>query len=142
MSRRNTEVTLQVDHAAPETESDADHSVDPCELVEVIDRVSGKWSIGILVATAQGPIRFTELERTVKGISRRMLTLTLRHLERDGLIERTVYPTVPPKVEYSLTPISRDLYSTLAALTEWADRNRACIAEARAAYDERQAAAQ
>lgn len=135
MSRRNTEVTLQVESNAPQREGDADHSLDPCTLSEVIDRVSGKWSIGILVAAADGPIRFTELERTVRGISRRMLTLTLRQLERDGLIERTVYPTVPPKVEYSLTGIARELYTHLTGLTTWAERHRTTIAAARVAYD-------
>ena len=72
-----------------------------CPVSEVLDRVSGKWSIGILVAVAQGPVRFTELERSITGISRRMLTLKLRKLERDGLLIRTVHPVVPPKVEYT-----------------------------------------
>lgn len=67
----------------------------------------------ILVAAAHGPIRFTELERSIEGISRRMLTLTLRNLERDGLVTRTVHPTVPPKVEYELTPVALELYETL-----------------------------
>ncbi|QVQ54921.1 helix-turn-helix transcriptional regulator [Spiractinospora alimapuensis] len=105
--------------------------------MDVIDRVSGKWAIGIMVAAARGPIRFTELERAVSGISRRMLTLTLRNLERDGLIRRTVYPVVPPKVEYTLTPIAEDLYESLASLTSWAERNRVAIAEARVEYDAR-----
>ncbi|MDH2426139.1 helix-turn-helix domain-containing protein [Sphaerisporangium sp. TRM90804] len=106
-----------------------------CPVVEVINRVSGKWSIGILVATAKGPIRFTELERTVKGISRRMLTLTLRNLERDGLLVRTVHPTVPPKVEYTATEMARELYESLVTLTAWAERNQPAIAAARQAYD-------
>nr|WP_233512582.1 helix-turn-helix domain-containing protein [Micromonospora deserti] len=101
----------------------------------MLDRVGGKWSIGILVAASQGPVRFTELERFVEGISRRMLTLTLRNLERDGLLRRTVYPTVPPKVEYTATPIALELYESLVALTSWAERHRIAIAEARAAYD-------
>ncbi|MFF8596695.1 winged helix-turn-helix transcriptional regulator [Streptomyces sp. NPDC015220] len=106
-----------------------------CPLVEVIDHVAGKWSISILVAAARGPIRFTELERSVEGISRRMLTLNLRRLERDGLLTRTVHPTVPPKVEYSLTAMARELYSSLTGLVEWAERHRGAIARARAAYD-------
>lgn len=77
-----------------------------CTVREALDRVGGKWSIGILVAASQGPVRFTELERQVEGISRRMLTLTLRNLERDGLLHREVYPTVPPKVEYTATPMA------------------------------------
>nr|WP_199236136.1 helix-turn-helix domain-containing protein [Micromonospora sp. S4605] len=101
----------------------------------MLDRVGGKWSIGILVAASQGPVRFTELERCVEGISRRMLTLTLRNLERDGLLHRRVYPTVPPKVEYTATPIALELYESLVTLTNWAERHRTAIAEARAAYD-------
>ncbi|MEU3078665.1 helix-turn-helix domain-containing protein [Streptomyces laurentii] len=106
-----------------------------CPLTEVLERVAGKWSIGILVAAAQGPVRFTELERAIAGISRRMLTLNLRRLERDGLLVRTVYPTVPPKVEYSLTPMARELHTSLSGLVGWAERHRADITTARAAYD-------
>ncbi|MFV8186689.1 winged helix-turn-helix transcriptional regulator [Streptomyces sp. AF1B] len=124
MSQRNTRVTVQVVNA------------DACPVREVLDRVSGKWSVQILVAAAHGPIRFTELERSIEGISRRMLTLTLRNLERDGLVTRTVHPTVPPKVEYELTPAARELHETLQRLTDWAERNRVYIAESRAAYDE------
>ncbi|GGW25208.1 MULTISPECIES: winged helix-turn-helix transcriptional regulator [Streptomyces] len=123
MSQRNTGVTPQVVNA---------HA---CPVREVLDRVSGKWSVQILVAAAHGPIRFTELERGIEGISRRMLTLTLRNLERDGLVTRTVHPTVPPKVEYELTPVARELHETLLRLTGWAERNRVYIAESRAAYD-------
>jgi DNA-binding HxlR family transcriptional regulator len=106
-----------------------------CPINEVIDRISGKWSVGILVAAAQGPIRFTELERTIEGVSRRMLTLTLRNLERDGLLIRTVYPTVPPKVEYSLTDMAKELVESLATLLHWAGRHRGDIQHARNAYD-------
>ncbi|MFE2881605.1 winged helix-turn-helix transcriptional regulator [Streptomyces graminifolii] len=123
MSRGNTGVTVQVVNA---------HA---CPVREVLDRVSGKWSVQILVAAAHGPIRFTELERGIEGISRRMLTLTLRNLERDGLVTRTVHATVPPKVEYELTPVARELHETLQGLTDWAERNRVYIAESRAAYD-------
>ncbi|MGG2464247.1 winged helix-turn-helix transcriptional regulator [Streptomyces sp. RGM 3693] len=104
-------------------------------LTEVLDHVAGKWSIGILVAAAHGPVRFSELERTSAGISRRMLTLNLRKLERDGLLIRTVYPTVPPKVEYRLTPMARELHATLSGLVGWAERHRSDIATARAEYD-------
>ncbi|WP_037681471.1 helix-turn-helix domain-containing protein [Streptomyces griseus] len=123
MSQRNTGVTPQVVNA---------HA---CPVREVLDRVSGKWSVQILVAAAHGPIRFTELERGIEGISRRMLTLTLRNLERDGLVTRTVHPTVPPRVEYELTQVARELHETLQRLTEWAERNRVYIAESRASYD-------
>lgn len=123
MSQGNTGVTVQAVNA---------HA---CPVREVLDRVAGKWSVQILVAAAHGPIRFTELERGIEGISRRMLTLTLRNLERDGLVTRTVHPTVPPKVEYELTPVTHELHDTLQRLTDWAERNRVYVAEARAAYD-------
>ena len=122
MSQRNT--------AVPELPEE-----DICPIGEVLDHVAGKWSIGVIVAASDGPIRFTQLERTVQGISRRMLTLNLRKLERDGLLVRTVYPTVPPKVEYQLTPIARELVEAFAMLTGWADRHRGAIAEARREYD-------
>ncbi len=128
MSRSHTNVSVQV------IEEEA------CPLAEVLDHVAGKWSIGVLVAAAHGPVRFTELERAVEGISRRMLTLTVRKLERDGLLLRTVHPTVPPKVEYELTDMARELYSTLRSLTDWAQRHRTDIAAARARYDAAQQA--
>src|SRR5919109_5523707 len=109
MSQGNTGVTPQVVHA------------EGCPVREVLDRVAGKWSVMIIVAAAHGPIRFTELERSIEGISRRMLTLTLRNLERDGLLTRTVYPTVPPKVEYAATAMARELYESLVGLTAWAE---------------------
>jgi DNA-binding HxlR family transcriptional regulator len=124
MSQGNSDVTVQVERARA------------CTVTEVLDRVGGKWSIGILVEAANGPVRFTELERAVKGISRRMLTLTLRNLERDGLLTRTVYPTVPPKVEYLATPMARELYESLVTLTAWAERHRGAIAAAQDVYDE------
>ncbi|MFC1434638.1 winged helix-turn-helix transcriptional regulator [Streptacidiphilus sp. N1-3] len=104
-------------------------------MVEVLGRVSAKWNISILVAVSEGPVRFTELERALVGISRRMLTLNLRNLERDGLVVRTVYPTVPPKVEYEATPMARELYGSLLALTSWAERHREDVTLARARYD-------
>ncbi|GAA3851524.1 winged helix-turn-helix transcriptional regulator [Streptomyces sedi] len=108
-----------------------------CPIREIIDRVGGKWSVQIIVAVVDGPVRFTELERSIEGISRRMLTLTLRNLERDGLIERTVYPTVPPRVEYAATDMVRELHEPLAALAAWAAGNRKRIVAAREAYDRR-----
>jgi len=111
-----------------------------CPIVEVLDHVAGKWSIGIIVAAADGPVRFTELERAIEGISRRMLTLNLRKLERDGLLVRTVYPTVPPKVEYELTDMAHELYESLRGLLGWAEKHRGSIAQARIAYDSTNAA--
>ncbi|MEU5528496.1 helix-turn-helix domain-containing protein [Micromonospora chersina] len=123
MSQGNRCVSIQADQARA------------CTVREALDRVGGKWSIGILIAASQGPIRFTELERQVEGISRRMLTLTLRNLERDGLLHRQVHPTVPPRVEYTATPMAQELYESLVALTRWAERHREGISAARAAYD-------
>jgi DNA-binding HxlR family transcriptional regulator len=124
MSQRNTGVTTE---AGSET--------DACPVREVLDRISGKWSIQIILAAAEKPIRFTELERSIPGISRRMLTLTLRSLERDGLLVRTVYPTVPAKVVYSVTDGARELHDAFVTLMDWAERNRGAITAARAAYD-------
>jgi len=130
MSQRNTRVPHQ---AVQEI----------CPLNEVLDRVSGKWAIGVLTLTgAQGVVRFTEYERGIPDISRRMLTLTLRNLERDGLLSRTVYPTVPPKTEYRLTEAAHELTETLSLLTDWAKRHQAHVHESRTAYDERKAADQ
>ncbi|WP_163506129.1 winged helix-turn-helix transcriptional regulator [Fodinicola acaciae] len=126
------------DDSAAETgrcENGPGYDLEACKVREVLDRVGGKWSIQILVDATRGPVRFTELERNIDGISRRMLTLTLRNLERDGLITRTVYPTVPPKVEYTATDMARELYDSLVTLTTWAERHRAHIVEAREAYD-------
>jgi DNA-binding HxlR family transcriptional regulator len=137
MSQRHTGVTDEVSSlvgADDVTETTADQA---CTVRQVLDRVGGKWSIGIMVAASNGPVRFTELERSIEGISRRMLTLTLRNLERDGLLSRTVYPTVPPRVEYVATEMARELYDVLVALTNWAERYRAAIAAARTEYDHR-----
>jgi DNA-binding HxlR family transcriptional regulator len=121
------------------TRAQADRSseiiVEACPVREVLDRVAGKWSILILITAARGPVRFTELERSIDGISRRMLTLTLRNLERDGLLTRKVYSTVPPRVEYRLTDIARELHESLLLLTDWAHRHRAEVSAARNAYD-------
>ena len=110
-----------------------------CTVMEVVNRISGKWVIGILLEATRGPVRFTELERSVPGISRRMLTLTLRNLERDGLLTRTVYPTVPPRVEYEATEMARELYDSLSGLVDWAERHREAIAVSRQGYDGRSA---
>ncbi|RAJ31770.1 HxlR family transcriptional regulator [Kitasatospora sp. SolWspMP-SS2h] len=138
MSQRNTGVTIEVS-ASRECETPSAQAA--CSVLDVLGRVSGKWSIAILLVTTQGPARFTELERQVRGISRRMLTLTLRNLERDGLLTRTVYPTVPPKVEYTATPMARELYASLVELAGWAERHVEAIDRARLDYDVALAAA-
>jgi DNA-binding HxlR family transcriptional regulator len=128
MSQGNIGVPVQVTEIDPE-------KLDVCTVLEVINRISGKWAIGILLEATRGPVRFTELERSVAGISRRMLTLTLRNLERDGLLDRTIYPTVPPRVEYEATPMAKELYQSLSGLLGWAEQHRDDIAAARVAYD-------
>jgi DNA-binding HxlR family transcriptional regulator len=132
LSQRNTDVPAQVSELAP---CAIELMAEACTLGQVLDHVGGKWSVPILLAAMEEPVRFSQLERLIQGISRRMLTLTLRNLERDGLLVRTVYPTVPPKVEYTATGIARELRASLAGLTDWAERHRADIAAARAAYD-------
>lgn len=106
-----------------------------CPIREVLDRVGSKWSTSILAATSAGPVRFLELERRVEGISRRMLTHTLRTLERDGLVARTVRSAMPPVVEYEATAMGRELHAALAALADWAARHHDGVAAARLAYD-------
>ena len=102
---------------------------------EVLARVGDKWSVLVVTRLGGGPLRFNELRRSIGGISQRMLTLTLRGLERDGLITRTVFPTVPPRVEYGLTGLGRDLLQPVSGLSDWALRNQAKIARARDQFD-------
>jgi DNA-binding HxlR family transcriptional regulator len=104
---------------------------------EVLSRVGDKWSVLVIGLLGDETKRFSELQRAIEGISQRMLTLTLRQLERDGLVQRTVYPTVPPRVEYALTPLGRTLLETVTALATWAEGHRQDIESARYAYDER-----
>jgi DNA-binding HxlR family transcriptional regulator len=102
---------------------------------DVLARVGDKWSVLVVTRLGAGPVRFNELRRSIAGISQRMLTLTLRGLERDGLVTRSVLPTVPPRVDYALTPLGRDLLQPVSALGEWATRNQAKIARAREKFD-------
>jgi DNA-binding HxlR family transcriptional regulator len=108
-----------------------------CQTVtEILSRVGDKWSVQVVVQLGEGPKRFNEIRRLVSGISQRMLTLTLRGLERDGLVMRTVYPTIPPKVEYQLTGLGCSLLKTVRSLGAWAIDNRDEILEARRRFDE------
>jgi len=102
---------------------------------DVLARVGDKWSVLVVSRLGSGSMRFNELRRSIGGISQRMLTLTLRGLERDGLVTRTVFPTVPPRVDYALTALGRDLLEPVSALGEWATRNQAKIARAREKFD-------
>ena len=92
---------------------------------DVLARVGDKWSVLVVSRLGDGPVRFNELRRSIGGISQRMLTLTLRGLERDGLITRTAFPTIPPRVDYALTVLGRDLLHPVSALGAWAIRNQA-----------------
>jgi len=105
-------------------------------VTEILSRVGDKWSVQVVVQLGEGPKRFNELRRIVDGISQRMLTLTLRGLERDGLVTRTVYPTIPPRVEYRLTELGCSLLKTVRALGAWAIENRDQILDARRRFDE------
>ena len=116
------------------------HVPGTCRLVaDVLARAGDKWTVFVVRMLADGPMRFNELRRGIDGISQRMLTLTLRGLERDGLVTRTVFPTVPPRVDYALTELGRTLQVHLYGLGEWAIKHQAVIAEARKAFDMRQA---
>ncbi|MFF4620493.1 winged helix-turn-helix transcriptional regulator [Nonomuraea jabiensis] len=97
--------------------------------------IGGKWSAQVLVELGKGPRRFTQLERAITGISRRMLTVSLRDLERNGLITRTVYPDSPPRVEYATTSLIEDIREPLEALTDWARLAAPAITAARRTYD-------
>lgn len=102
---------------------------------DVLARIGDKWSVLVVSRLGEGPLRFNELRRQIGGISQRMLTLTLRGLERDGLITRTVFPTIPPRVDYALTALGRDLLNPVSALGAWAIRNQPKIARAREQFD-------
>ena len=120
-----------------ETQSLPDVYAEFCPTRLILDRVADKWTtliIGMLSA-AEGPVRFSELRRKIAGISQKMLTQTLRGLERDGLVVRTVYPVIPPRVDYSLTPLGHKLEVPLNGLARWAEEHMEWILEAQRAYD-------
>lgn len=123
MAPGHTEGTLQVQLAAG------------CPIRDVIERVGDKWAVLLVVRLREGPARFSVLLRGTDGISRRMLTRTLRLLERDGLVARTVFPTTPPSVEYALTELGHGLAGPLDVLSAWAVQHRDDIANARRRYD-------
>jgi DNA-binding HxlR family transcriptional regulator len=102
---------------------------------EVLNRVGDKWSVQVVGMLGDGKKRFNELRRGIEGISQRMLTLTLKGLERDGLITRTVYPTIPPRVEYELTKLGCSLLQPITGLANWAGKSRGKIQSARTRYD-------
>ena len=110
-----------------------------CRAREVLHRVGDKWSVFVIDRLGQGSMRFSELRRGIDGITGRMLTVTLRGLERDGLVSRTVHPVIPPRVDYELTPMGRTLLQTIGQLIDWADSHVTDIHAAQTAYDARHA---
>jgi DNA-binding HxlR family transcriptional regulator len=112
------------------------HLSESCQAVSnVLSRVGDKWSVLVVSILGRGSMRFNELKRAVDGVSQRMLTLTLRTLERDGLVTRTVFPTVPPRVEYELTALGRSLLQPVSALATWAIEHRGDIDSAQRRFD-------
>ncbi len=111
---------------------------DSCRpITDILTRVGDKWSVMVVMLLGNGTKRFNEMRRLIGGISQRMLTLTLRGLERDGLVTRTVFPTVPPRVDYALTELGRSLLIPISALGAWAYGHRDAIDAARLAFDAR-----
>jgi DNA-binding HxlR family transcriptional regulator len=112
------------------------HVAEDCRAVsEVLARVGDKWTVLVVSTLGDGPKRFNELRKALGSISQRMLTLTLRALERDGLVTRTVFPTIPPRVDYELTKLGRSLLEPVNTLGLWARKNRTVIQEARRRFD-------
>lgn len=116
--------------AEPQEDEHAD-----CRAVgQILDRVGDKWTVMAVGVLSRGALRFNALQQAIGGVSHRMLTLTLRALERHGLVKRTAYPTIPPKVEYELTELGRSLITPLKSLAIWAQRNRPAMEAARAGF--------
>lgn len=112
------------------------HDAGDCRAVsEVLSRVGDKWTVLVVTVLGGGPKRFNELRKALGSISQRMLTLTLRALERDGLVTRTVYPTIPPRVDYELTTLGRSLLEPVSGLDSWARKNRIAMEAARRKFD-------
>lgn len=112
------------------------HRSEDCRAVsDILQRVGDKWTVLVVGKLGAGPLRFNELRMAVGGISQKMLTTTLRGLERDGFVTRTVYPTIPPRVDYELTELGHELLEPVARLGEWARKNTGRVNAARARYD-------
>lgn len=111
-------------------------------MTDILNRIGDKWTVMVVGMLAHyGTLRFNELKRHINGVSQRMLTLTLRNLERDGLVTRTIYPEIPPRVEYGLTELGRSLKGPINSLWDWSAENGTSVIEARAIYDAQHAAA-
>jgi DNA-binding HxlR family transcriptional regulator len=133
--RKNAPFSASV---TPRELTELDHAA-ACQVRQVLNRVGDKWSLAVIHQIGPSTKRFTELLRGTSGISQRMLTATLRGLERDGLARRTVHPVVPPRVDYQLTPLGQTLLGTVCQLMAWAYEHSEEIDKARAEYDARQA---
>jgi DNA-binding HxlR family transcriptional regulator len=135
LSLAHTEVT------APHAESENPHIMagDCGKISQILSRVGDKWTVLVVMMLVDGPRRFNEIKRMVGGISQRMLTLTLRGLERDGMVTRTVTPSIPPRVDYALTALGFSLAEPVMALGAWAQANLGLIDAAREAFDRREA---
>jgi DNA-binding HxlR family transcriptional regulator len=133
----NRRTTLKPTHKEVTAPAGAHQSQDCRAVSAVLARVGDKWSVLIISLLGDGPRRFNEIKRMVGGISQRMLTLTLRGLERDGLVTRTVFPTIPPRVEYELTELGQSLWKPVEALGLWARNHRTDIEAANRKFDAR-----
>ncbi len=116
-----------------------DPRADMCPVRDVIDRLANRWTILILHELEGGTLRFSQLNARIEDVSRRMLAQTLRNLEQDGLVTRTIFPTVPPRVDYTLTPLGQSLLEPMHGLIRWARKNHEAVRSARAAQNERKA---
>lgn len=105
-----------------------------CPTRALLDRIGDRWTVLVVGALSEGPMRFGEIARRIDGVSQKMLTQTLRGLERDGLVTRTMYPQIPPRVEYELTELGRSLLQPLGALISWASAHMGEVAEAQSAH--------
>ncbi|MET0450615.1 MAG: helix-turn-helix domain-containing protein [Mycobacterium sp.] len=132
----HTAVTDPLASIAEMLATQSDVLLGACPVRDVLDRIGDKWSVLVIALLGDGSMRFMELKRSIGLVSQRMLTRTLRGLERDGLITRTVHPVVPPRVDYALTDVGRGLHGILANLATWSFTHAGDVAEARARYDE------
>lgn len=125
-----------MERTKPQTTAIDPDRADHCRVVAaVLDRIGDKWTIMVVSVLTDGPARFTTIMREIGGVTHRMLTLTLRGLERDGLVKRTAYATVPPRVEYELTEMGRTLTTTLIPLAQWSEANWQAIRRAQEHHD-------
>ena len=135
MEPGHTDVTVCKDNSS---DMAVGHAPDQCRAVgSILARIGDKWSVLVVMSLGDETFRFNELKRHIDGISQRMLTLTLRGLERDGLVERTFFPTIPPKVNYALTELGRSLREPVGALGQWAIEHRGTVERSRDHYDRR-----